>query len=328
MANCKNKKLIGPYLDGQLGECRWLDEHIAECPECLAEYEMIQRIAHIAEKVDFAPQESNYWKNFPTRVSARIAARQRPRFYTRVLENIQGSKLLVRIVAPAAVVLIGVLIFKTANNSGNINPEPRVDGIASTEAVVNNVEHANIPFTPIDEVAEPVSPIVKRAEVNVNHAAESADVESSKISGPGLEQINSGSNEIDQVKDELVIRDFTMDDIHVSMTHRRSQTELGLSDLAWTELTRVKNIDILNPGSLDTDQVIRYQIIAGSNSSLAPLSSHREAAGKYFAPQWSLSRDAYSRSVASNWGYAGGDNNFDSERFRHLKLELKLSTEK
>jgi len=330
MANCKNKKLIGPYLDGQLGECRWLDEHIAECPECLVEYEMIQRIAHIAEKVDFAPPESNYWKNFSTRVSARIAARQRPRFYTRVLENILGSKLLTRIAAPVAVVLIGVLIFGIANYSDSFKTEPQVDVITSTDAVVNNAENVNMPVL-IDEVSELATQTVEPANIDADHINESVAVEPSKVLGPDFQQINSNSDKIEQAEnkfDELAIRDFTADDIRLLMTHRSNKKKLGLSDLAWTELTSVRSINNFNLRSLNTDQVIRYQIIAGSNSSLVPLSSHCEAASRYFAPQWSLSRDANNRSVSSNWGYAGGDNSFDFKRFRHLNLELKLSTEK
>ena len=127
MANCKNKKLIGPYLDGQLGESQWLDEHIAECPECLAEYEAIQRIAYIAAKADYAPPESSYWKNFPTRVNARIAARQRPKLYARIAESVFGSKLFLRVAAPVLVILVGILIFKVNGYLSSFTLDTHID---------------------------------------------------------------------------------------------------------------------------------------------------------------------------------------------------------
>ena len=110
MGNCKNKRLIGPFLDGQLGECKWLGEHIAECSECLAEYELVQRLSYLADKADYPPPESSYWNKFSTRVIARIAARPQPKRIPRFFEAIFHNRMAVRLVAPLLAVLVAVLL--------------------------------------------------------------------------------------------------------------------------------------------------------------------------------------------------------------------------
>lgn len=330
MARCKNKKLIGPYIDGQLGECQWLDEHIGECPECMAEYEAIQRIAHIAARADFAPPESNYWKNFPTRVTARIAARQRPKFYIRIVESVLGSKLLLRIAAPVVILFIGVIIFKMNGNLGSFNSTPQNEANIATEVPNDNVVDINSTLTLENDVPEstPSTVILPEADNSSVSYKEEIKIEPSKPVELVHQQQADNPDEINQTEAESSIIELSSDNVQLSVSSYPKQVGLGLSDLNWTELARIKNFDGINLNNLNTDQVIKYQILAGSNSSLVPLSSHREAAVKYFAPKRSLARYIVDKSKSSNWGYATGDNNYDSERLSHLILELKLSQEK
>jgi hypothetical protein len=62
--------------------------------------------------------------------------------------------------------------------------------------------------------------------------------------------------------------------------------------------------------------------------SMVPLSSYREAAGKFFAPKISVYSDTYNRAASPYWGFASGDNKYDSEKLHRLMLELNLSREK
>jgi hypothetical protein len=59
-----------------------------------------------------------------------------------------------------------------------------------------------------------------------------------------------------------------------------------------------------------------------------PLSSYREAAGRFYAPKISVYSNTYNLAASSCWGFAGGNNKYDSEKLRRLMLELNLSREK
>lgn len=328
MANCKNKKLIGPYLDGQLGECQWLDEHIVECPECMAEFEMVQRINHVARQADFSPPESNYWKNLPKRVSARIAARQRPRFHIRILENVLSNKFFTRLAAPAAVVFVGLFIFAINGYLGNITPEATNTTNAPSFTVID--KSSSVPSVAKEKADELLVRDFKTPE-RIETASNEENISNRlmPVSYADNQPPIDNSGEIDVIETEYAIKEFSSYDINTSVSSIRNQLDFGLSDLAWTELTRIKNFCNINLNNFNTDQVIKYQILAGSNSSLVPLASHREAIGRYFAPRVSTSRDLNNHSISSSWGYAGGDNNnFTAERQHHLILELELSREK
>ncbi len=322
MANCKNKKLIGPYLDGQLSESLWLDEHIGECPECLAEYENIQRINHLAHKNDFAPPESNYWNHFHTRVSARIAARQRPRLYTRILESILSVKLFVRISAVAVVIIIGVVIFKIDSFMGDILYS-REDKVVTTSEITADNDIYNIS----DRVELPI-PISENEIIPVTQDDQKPDGLNLTVQNKKVQELKNEYVEIDRVDNELKVKEYSVQDLRTSTSSLNKRGDVTLSYSALTEAAVMHSVNGLSVVGFDTDKVIRYQIFSGSNSSLVPLSSHREATGKYFAPERSLSRDIYNQSISSNWGYATRSGNFDQDRLRHLKLELKLSREK
>ena len=322
MANCKNKKLIGPYLDGQLSESLWLDEHIGECPECLAEYENIQRINHLAHKNDFAPPESNYWNHFHTRVSARIAARQRPRLYTRILESILSAKLFVRISAVAVVIIIGVVIFKIDSFMGDIRYS-REDKVVATSEITADNDIYNIS----DRVELPI-PISENEIIPVAQDDQKPDGLDLTVQDKKVQELKNEYVEIDRVDNKLKVKEYSVQNLRTSTLSLNKRADVTLSYSALTEAAVMHSVNGLSVVGFDTDKVIQYQIFSGSNSSLVPLSSHREATGKYFAPERSLSRDIYNQSISSNWGYATRSGNFDQDRLRHLKLELKLSREK
>jgi len=68
------KKLISPYLDGELGEAeaQKLKEHLAGCPECRREMEQMQKLEEVMSmmKLKSPPQEmwDVYWKSVYNRL--------------------------------------------------------------------------------------------------------------------------------------------------------------------------------------------------------------------------------------------------------------------
>jgi hypothetical protein len=131
-----------------------------------------------------------------------------------------------------------------------------------------------------------------------------------------------------QTKPGFGIKDYAVDNLNLPVSHYRLKSDYGLNELVFSELNRLRSYRDYATYRLHTDQVIKYQILAGSNSSLAPLVSHRQAVEKYFAPRKSLVREIPENSRISTWGYAIGDNGYDPERQRHITLEFKLIREK
>jgi len=335
MTSCRNKRLIGPYLDGQLGDCKWLDEHIAECSECLAEYEAVQHIYHLAQKTDFPPPESSYWKKFGTRVIARIAARplHRPKRYSNILEALFARRLAVRLVVPLLVVLIAVLAVKI------YAPLEKLRGVRSEPQVISTNqldENAEIGFSEATTNAVTDNPKVTEPETGetisardltggTDHKADNANVESQLIPNSNYVSVPELNPDLAQIE---IFAPANPDDLIASYLNRRPvktshSRGSGLSNGIWADLAANLKLTDFN-----TDQVIRFQILSGSNPSLAPLSSYREAAGKFFAPEMSNSRNFFELDITSRWGYASGDRDFSDERLRHLKLELDLMKEK
>ena len=335
MTSCKNKRLIGPYLDGQLGDCKWLDEHIAECSECLAEYEAVQHIYHLAHKTDFSPPESSYWKKFGTRVIARIAARplHRPKRYSSILDALFTRRLALRLVTPLLVVLIAVLavkIYAPLEKLRGIPSDPRVMATnqvdENSEITVSETATRAMPDVSIGTGPEAVETIpAGDLTSSIDQEADYVNVESQPI--PASNYVSEPETNLSLAEVEN-FEPTNSDDLIASYLNRRpvktSHTRgPGLSSSIWADLT-----DNLKLTDFNTDQVIKFQILSGSNPSLAPLSSYREAAGKFFAPEMSNSRNLFELDITSRWGYANGDRNFNDERLRHLKLELDLMREK
>jgi len=335
MTSCKNKRLIGPYLDGQLGDCKWLEEHIAECSECLAEYEAVQHIYHLAQKNDFSPPESSYWKKFGTRVIARIAARplHRPKRYSNILDGLFARRLAVRLVTPLLVVLIAVLAVKLYAPLEKLRGVPSDLQVMATNQLDENNE---IGLSETAARAMPDLPKVAGLEAgetipagdltgSTDQEADHVNVESQPIPTSNNAAVLETNPSLAEAE---VFEPANSDDLIASYLNRRpvktSHTRgSGLSNGIWADLTANLKLTDFN-----TDQVIKFQIMSGSNPSLAPLSSYREAAGKFFAPEMSISRNLFELDMTNRWGYANGDRNFSDERLRHLKLELDLMREK
>ena len=335
MTSCRNKRLIGPYLDGQLGDCKWLDEHIAECSECLAEYEAIQHIYHLAQKTDFPPPESSYWKKFGTRVVARIAARPsyRPKRYSSILNAIFVRRLAVRLVTPLLVVLIAVLAIKIYAPLEKLREVPAgpqntaISQLDENSEIVLSEAAANSVFDGaevIDQKAGETIPVGDLTE-NTDQRADFANMETQSIRD--LYYVSEPESSAILAEAEF-FESFDSDDLVASYLNRHPvktnhSRGRGLSNGIWTDLTANLKLTDFN-----TDQVIRFQILSGSNPSLAPLSSYREAAGKFFAPEISNSRNLFELDITGRWGYASGDRDFSDEGLHHLKLELDLIKEK
>ena len=325
MGNCKNKRLIGPFLDGQLGECKWLEEHIAECSECLAEYEMVQRLSYLAEKADYPPPESSYWKKFGTRVIARIAARPQPKRYPRIFEAIFHNRMAVRLVTPLMAVLIAVLAISLYAPLKQLRENPTMQVQVADETQPKDEikfyigEIASLPEP--DKVGQPAvtpaPPVVEIAAVVKSKPVEqTADDAIAAMPEADSDQTVA---ELPPVSGDDLVGDY--------LNNRQLKTSFaGMSNLSnglWADLTQNVRFRVF-----DTDQVMRFQILTGSNPSLAPLASYREAAERFFGPELSNSRNVFRQDLSDRWGYGSGDDSFNEERQRHLSLEFDLLKEK
>ena len=330
MGSCKNKRLIGPFLDGQLGECQWLEDHIAECSECLHEYESVQHLSYLAQKADFPPPESSYWKKFGTRVIARIAARPQPKKYTRIFDTIFANRLAVRLVTPLMAVLIVVLAIKLYSplNTARVattdpNPPIPADNISLNQVVqkpvfdIQSGDLADRPeLAPVSQAdnSSPVKPVETMAPVSREASISQSD--------NGLTSANESvekSEELAAANIDNLVKGF----LSQNPIKTNNRKNYGLSRSSWREMA----LD-LKMKAFNTDEIIKFQILSGSNPSLAPLSSYREATEKFFAPRISTSRPLFNQDTPNIWGYAVGDDNYNADRLRHLELELDLIREK
>lgn len=318
MANCKNKRLIAPYLDGQLGECRWLSEHISECSECMAEYEAIQRMKHLAKQLDFSPPESFYWKSFPSRVLARIATRQSQGFLARSRVWMSKKKFVVRILTPLMVVVVAVFILRMVYHGGWHTEESLSIHIGGR--VVAPSDYMDVSVSPADT---PVS--VGGVTGEILRQSETSPVVDILQIKPAYE-----SSRAVVIADEVSV-DFEHDlnsDVLKILDADYRQVGFKRDDLVGVDLNVVGGYGLSRLTNFSSDRIIRYQILAGFNSNMVPISSYREAAGRFFAPKTSVFSNIYSHKVSSSWGFASGDDKYDSEKLHRLMLELALSREK
>jgi hypothetical protein len=319
MANCKNKRLIAPYLDGQLGECSWLSEHISGCSECMAEYEAIQRMKHLAKQLDFSPPESFYWKSFPSRVLARIATRQSQGFLARSRVWMSKKKFVIRILTPLMVAVVAVFIFRMVYHGGwhteeslSIHVGGRV--VAPSDYLGFSVSPADTPVSVGGVTGEilqqsETSPVVDILHIEPTYESSRAVV----------------------IADEVSIIDVEHDldsDVLKILGDDYRQIDFERDGLVGVDLNVVGGYGLSRLTNFSSERMIRYQILAGFNSNMVPISSYREAAGKFFAPKTSVYSNIYSHKVSSFWGFASGDDKYDSEKLHRLMLELALSREK
>jgi hypothetical protein len=309
MGGCKNKRLIGPYLDGQLGNSQWLDEHIGECSECLAEYEAIQKLGHLAAKVDMAPPESHYWKNFSTRTMARIATRETQTVRSRNWLFFSGYKIPIRVFGLVAVFALVLAISVTVFNN---RKQPIV---ALTTPPIDKDANSAVGITP-----EPSAmiPIAQRPTANtdvqtkgITHSPQIAAVafnnrDSSNLEQSAMMSINSGS---------LLQGGF------------RSKPDkfAGLVEPDLPIGTGTIQSDVLDPNS---DMIIVYQINRGSRAGEIPLMVYRQATVKFFGPEKAMPWRNIGKAAGPNWGYAAGDGKSNDELNKRLNMELDLSQDK
>jgi len=303
MGACKNKKLIGPYLDGQLGECHWLDEHISECSQCLQEYEAIQKLNHLAGKVDMAPPESNYWKNFSARTMARIATREAQAVKSRSWLFISGYKQTIRVFSLVATVVLIVGVSLIINNRYTGSREMIANSNLTEPITTSNLPKTEIPEQPIAESPATALAISfkqengARPDININSAIPLA-----------LALQSTG----------------------------QSQTLLGQFRSVSTKRTNLIEPDLPagigaiqdNPLEPNTDMVIVYQINQGSKAGEIPLMVYRQANVKFFGPDKAMPWRNINRLASPNWGFASGGKQTDVQVNTRLNMELDLSQDK
>ena len=321
MGSCRNKKLIGPLLDGQLGECRWLEEHINGCPECLAEYEAIQKIFHMTTRSDFAPPEGTYWKGFVTRVSARIATCRVPRRRIGLLGTRLAAGFIFRVGAPLAIAAILIAVWflvkspheaaLTASHiSAGTDKEVSTEKMATRAAATDRKA-----ITSSREMRPPLASSAGGRADGAEKAGAPAEAASDKQDA-GIVQVSLHS------PDALASAVFQ----RLDSLNRRSDYQPG--ELPISDLARGMQLIDSRLLSFDTKQILKFQMFAGSNSSLAPISMYHEAARRFFAPVQSNSRVTFSSNTQGNWGYGLGDDIIDRDRLYHLKMELYLLHDK
>lgn len=309
MGTCKNKKLIGPYLDGQLGECRWLDEHISECSQCLIEYETIQKMNHLAGKLDLAPPESHYWKNFSARTMARIATSEARTVKSRSWLFFTGYKMPIRIIGlAAAVVLVVGISFMFGGNSQD----------SQVTQITQNKSNDLIAMSSADTAAVSSPPRTQTVEINDMKsgpylADNSLGVSDSPIDVNALEAISTGFQNIDP---------------NPSLQGQFRYIARNRVDLIEPDLpagTGTIQSAMLEP---NTDMVIVYQINQGSKAGEIPLMVYRQATVKYFGPDKAMPWRNIDRLTIPNWGFAAGNRQTDEQANKRLNMELDLSQDK
>jgi hypothetical protein len=309
MGGCKNKKLIGPYLDGQLGECRWLDEHISECSQCLAEYEAIQKLNHLAGKVDFAPPESHYWKNFSARTMARIATREAQTVKSRGWLFFTGYKVPIRVFSLVAAL---VLVVGASLTILNYRERPNLSGVSlthsgnQTENKLNNSEIVNL-ITPNPAIAEPAIKQIPDKSIALTNTAIASNNVVNRISEQPLSQaFNSNSELRGQFR-------YTS----------RAQANLVEPDVP-IGIGTIQS-DLSEPNS---DMIIVYQINKGSRAGEIPLLVYRQATVKFLGPDKAMPWRNINRVTGPSWGYAAGDGQANEQYNKRLNMELDLSQDK
>lgn len=308
MGTCKNKKLIGPYLDGQLGDCRWLDEHISECSQCLMEYEAIQKLNHLAGKLDLAPPESHYWKNFSARTMARIATNEARTVKSRSWLFFTGYKTPLRVfsLVAAFILVVGLGLIITENR------ESRVASISHRQlgndvaSITSNISPGNaIDNTPITKLGDDVS--AKSLADNFTGASDApiqTNLSESELASS--QDIETNSSLLGQFR-------------YIS----RNRTDLIEPDLPAG--TGAVQSDMFEP---NTDMVIVYQINQGSKAGEIPLMVYRQASVRFFGPDKAIPWRNINRLTSPNWGFAVGDKQTIEKDSNRLNMELDLSQDK
>jgi len=300
MGSCKNKRLIGPYLDGALGECRWLEEHINDCPECLTEYEMIQKISHLARKADMAPPESGYWRNFGNRTLARVMGRIPQTRENRRWTILIRLPVFLRILAVSSLMLAVVIVLTLPER------EPKVS--ADFRALPESTNSAD------------------SADSGNNSVTIEADLPAGSIATaePRLLSLAAVGGSSDIKPDEAPATEYpAVKEFRLKGGWRDNKTpSLSLAD---HDLKTVEVSGRLYGEAPSTELMMRLQIAGNQNINLIPLHIYRTDRSFYFAGDLNkFASDGSKARPGSRWGYASGERYSDrGYRFRY-ELELRL----
>lgn len=305
MGTCKNKKLIGPYLDGQLGDCRWLDEHISECSQCLMEYEAIQKLNHLAGKLDLAPPESHYWKNFSARTMARIATNEARTAKSRSWLFFARYRTPLRVfsMAAAVILIVGLGFLIGENQKSQVVPTIQVQsdiGIASVTPDTSSSNFTDPTQTTLTGNANP-SKILTHNSTDISDSPDQVSL--SGNTPTSSQDVKPNSNLFGQFR-------------YVA----RNRADLIEPDLPTG--TGTIQSDMFEP---NTDMVIVYQINQGSKAGEIPLMVYRQATVRFFGPDKAIPWRNINRLTSPNWGFAAGDRQANEKANNRLNMELDLS---
>jgi len=306
MGTCKNKKLIGPYLDGQLGECRWLDDHISECSQCLIEYETIQKLNHLAGKIDLAPPESHYWKNFSARTMARIATSEARTVKSRSWLFFTRYKVPLRVFSLAATVVLVVGLGLIISNQNQKSPVASIIQQQSGEEIAIITPDTAISQTTYRPRTTDAGNEISVADNSVGISDSPIQINYSEIKPNGFQDIEPNPGLLGQFR-------------YVA----RNSSDLIEPDLPAG--TGTIQSDMLEP---NTDMVIVYQINQGSKAGEIPLMVYRQATVKFFGPDKAIPWRNINHLTSPNWGFAAGDRQTDEQVNNRLNMELDLSQDK
>ncbi|NLI15377.1 MAG: hypothetical protein GX409_03725, partial [candidate division Zixibacteria bacterium] len=289
-------------------ECRWLDEHISECSQCLTEYEAIQKLNHLAGKIDLAPPESQYWKNFSARTMARIATSEARTFKSRGRLFFTGYRTRIIIFGMAAMVVLAVGLSYYFGGGQNI----------SIVSAVKNQSNSEI---------EAITPNVPANKAIDNSSITGSEITISKKTFADSSAGNSDTRIFSNLS-EFETSDLVSAESNQTLRGRFRYNATIRTSLVEPDVpagTGTMQSDWLEP---HTDMVIVYQINQGSKAGERPLMLYHQANVRFFGPDKSMRWRDISRLKSPNWGFATGDKQADASIGNHFNLELDLSQDK
>ncbi len=300
MGNCKNRRLIGPYLDGALGECRWLEEHLNDCAECLSEYETIQRIGYLARRVDMAPPESAYWRNFGNRTLARVMARIPQTKEYRRWTIMSRLPVFLRIFAASSLMIILMVILISPDSGTDVASDLVILQESSSGAVANDTDDNPVPVGANLSADSKVSPEPRSISYVENGGGSDSELEEFRSADfSSIAAVSPKGSWRGNRSPSLPLVDHNLKTVDIS---GRPNGELPNSEL-----------------------MMRLQVAGNQNTSLIPLHLYHVDKAFYFAADLNkFSAVSSTPRPGSRWGYASGDRNSDPVNLYRYELELRL----
>lgn len=307
MGGCKNKKLIGPYLDGALKNGSWLESHIDECAECLAEYEMIQRLYYLARKADLAPPESAYWRSFSNRTLARVMGRIPQQNQIRIGQSM--VPLLSRwLWAGALIALILTLILIPLRLSDKPPAITAIDDSADEMAITTDDSQSIS-----GQNDAPIKPIAIRPFEN--------ELPSVVSNPPLAPSSNIRAGDI-PAKNDQPAGQLSWQTPELRGGWRQGETKT--ISMLEHDLKMVDVSDRLGGQPLDATLVLRLQIAGNPDANMVPLQRYRERETYYLNPNRPPKSGVGPELKPTKFGYAAGNNFADKESRSRYEFELRL----